>query len=131
MANRIKIGEKGFTFAITIIAVVLMGIFASIAIPLASTVIKREKEAELIYRLEKVRLAIANYKIKNSKYPVSLEELAEKKYMRTSSLIDPMTNESWNIAYASLPQSGIKEIHSKNNDIGLKTQTAGKTYSSW
>jgi len=118
--------QRGFTFILAIICVVIIGIAATSAITLWSTSVKREKEAEMIYRLDKVRTALKNFKSKYNRYPSHLEELLVNKYVRNSYLTDPTTGKEWAPVYATLSEGyGIKDIHSVSEEIAVKTK-AGK-----
>ena len=121
-------GEAGFTFVMAIISVVILGIATATIITLSSTTIKREKEEELIYRLDKVRTALKEYKSKMKRYPSHLEELLVNKYIRNSYLIDPITNKDWEPVMAALSEGyGIKDVHSSSDEISMKVKN-GKEY---
>lgn len=110
-----KKNEKGFTLLEMIIVAVIIAVLAAVAIPMAETSVKREKELELRRSLRIIRTAIDDYKkfveennIKMDEdtynYPEELEDLVKgieykddkaeekiKKFLR-SIPIDPMTN---------------------------------------
>ena len=118
--------QRGFTFILAIICVVIIGIAATSAITLWSTTSKREKETEMIYRLDKVRTALKSFKAKYNRYPSHLEELLVNKYVRNSYLTDPITSKEWTPVYATLSEGyGIKDIHSASEEIAIKA-IAGK-----
>lgn len=113
--------QRGFTFVLVIISVVIIGIITASIISLESTMVKREKEQELIYRLDKVRTALTEFKKKYNKYPSHLEELLVNKYIRSCYLTDPITGKEWESVIAPISEGyGIKDIHSSSEDISIK-----------
>ena len=116
--------SAGFTYIAALVMVVIMGIMASQAAELWSTKMKREREVELLYRGRQVRDALRRwYKIKvpvagsatgGSTAPASAAQtqlqgaspqdlkallsasgLAKVRYLRPSSLVDPITLKEW------------------------------------
>jgi general secretion pathway protein G len=80
--------RRGFTLIELIVTVMIVGILAGMAVPLARNEIKREKEAELRQDLRDIRLAIDKFKDASDKgliqiklgtegYPESLKVLVE------------------------------------------------------
>ncbi|PYQ35158.1 MAG: general secretion pathway protein GspG [Acidobacteria bacterium] len=111
--------ESGFSIAELITVVAIIGILASVAVPVVSFGIRRQKELELHERLRKLTDAIDRYhelrmanppnNIKKPPdfgqrdYPKNLEELTKPielntgksvRLLRQRDLIDPMTNKS-------------------------------------
>ena len=111
--------ESGFSIAELITVVAIIGILASVAVPVVSFGIRRQKELELHERLRKLTDAIDRYhelrmanppnNIKKPPdfgqrdYPKNLEELTKPielntgksvRLLRQRDLIDPMTNRS-------------------------------------
>ena len=111
--------ESGFSIAELITVVAIIGILASVAVPVVSFGIRRQKELELHERLRRLTDAIDRYhelrmanppnNIKKPPdfgqrdYPKNLEELTKPielntgksvRLLRQRDLIDPMTNKS-------------------------------------
>ncbi len=72
-------GEKGATFLTILVMLFLLAIFLLWAVQPASTVMQREKEAELIFRGEQICEALRNYQKENGgAFPTELKELLKQ-----------------------------------------------------
>lgn len=121
MASNTKNGKKGFILITAILAVVIMGIATSSVITLTSTKVKREKEEELVYRLNIVRFALKSYRLKMNRYPSHLDELLTNKYIRKFCLIDPITAKEWKPVYVSISEGfGIKDINTESSEFAMR-----------
>lgn len=80
--------QRGFTLIELVVTVAIVGVLASVAVPLAELNIQRAKEAELRSALRQIRNALDAYKLAHdegriekradgSGYPRRLEELAD------------------------------------------------------
>lgn len=127
--NNKAVGEKGFTVAELITVVAIVGILATVALPLANFGIRRQKEVELHERLRKITEAIDRYhelrmqpvgspagmkdppNIEQGPWPKDLDEMTKPiplnsgqsvRLLRERDLIDPMTGKKeWNTLSAS------------------------------
>jgi general secretion pathway protein G len=74
--------KKGFTLVEIITVVVLIGILVSIALPIYRNAVHRAKESVLKENLFQVRDAINKFYQDKKKYPTTLDELVQFKYLR-------------------------------------------------
>jgi general secretion pathway protein G len=149
----IKSGERGLTLAELIIAVFILAILASAAIPITRFQIKREKERELHYDLWMMRDAIDKYKdaadkgaiqtkVDSQNYPPDLETLVNGvdiqgkrvRFLRQIP-VDPMTGKAeWGLrSMQDDPKSdsyggqSVFDVYSKSQGTALN----GTKYSDW
>lgn len=130
--------QSGFTLLSVLFLMVVFGISLVGANTYWSTTVKREKEAELIFRGDQIRKAIESYYNasksggKNA-YPRNLESLLKdprslsvKKHLRKMYL-DPMSKDGeWGLI--TVASGGIKGVYSKSNDKPLKISNFSKEY---
>jgi len=146
---------RGFTLIELMITVAILGLLASVALPLAEVQVQRGKEADLRRALREVRGAIDAYKraadegaiekpADKSGYPPTLEKLVEgavdkrdpkagRLYFLRRIPADPMSGKEWGLrAYASpadAPQKGddVYDVYSLSEAVGLN----GIRYREW
>ncbi|OPX40142.1 MAG: type II secretion system protein [Deltaproteobacteria bacterium] len=128
--NRRISGTRGFTYLSALIVVIISGIALTGASEYWSTIAKREREQELLFRGDCIRKAIASYYDRVSggrqhAYPGSLKDLL--KDPRSLKLVrhlrklypDPMTSDgTWGIVLAQ--GGGIKGVFSRSAEKPLK-----------
>jgi type II secretory pathway pseudopilin PulG len=114
----------------------------AVAAPLWRTVVQREKEEELLFRLREFRQAMAAYQAAHNRLPQKLEDLLEDKtqlatrrYLRRI-YPDPMTGKAdWALEFQvdrTGAVSGIKDLHSRSPGLGLKRVSGkGERYQDW
>jgi len=126
----LKLDKRGFTLIEMLIVISLIGILASIATPNFQRYIIRAKEASLQRTLFVLRDVIDQYYGDQGRYPDSLEDLAEGKYIRSVPK-DPFTNSTstWVIIppEGSAEEGGVYDVHSGSYLVSLQ----GVPYNEW
>lgn len=144
--------QAGFTYIGLMVATLVISIMTTVAVPVWITVIKREKEEELLFRLQQYRTAIERFRGDPqsphfNKYPQELEDLLDdrtsavpKRYLRRL-YTDPITGKmDWVLEREAPPVGfgtpttlgGITSIHSRSEDKAIKkVKDKGEKYSEW
>lgn len=124
-------GNGGFTYLMTLMLVVIMGIMLGMVGQSWKTVMKREREEELIYRGLQIRDAIKDWNDKENKKNPPPTKLTELKHLvqdpRVASVkrrlrreyTDPITGKEWNLIMD--PVLGIVGVASTSTEKPLKT----------
>lgn len=132
--------ERGFTYAMVLVAIVLLGIFAGVANVATSRIVQADREQELLFRGMAYRNAIQHYYTVAKRYPRSLDELlkdsrfAQSSYLRAA-YPDPMAKkkgeglESWRLLRAA--DGGIAGVASRSMQEPLKKTNFPPGYESF
>ncbi len=100
--------ERGVTYLLVMLAVVLVGISVTVAAKQWKAVVQREKEADLLARGIEIQTALAVYSAQQT-----LEELTKQpKPVLRKAYKDPMTGNDWE--YVRDPTGRIKGVRSKS-----------------
>lgn len=95
--------NKALSLLEILLTLIILSIAASVVLPVSKIYIVSQREEILKKNLENVRTAIDKYYTKNSKYPTSIDELLENKYLRR---LDP---EPFGNNWQYKPYSGTHE----------------------
>lgn len=125
--------QRGFTYAMVLVAIVIVGILAGVANVATSRVVQADREEELLFRGMAYRSAIQRYHAVAGRYPRTLNELlkdsrfAHRPYLRTL-YPDPMADRAqgrgrdesggWQLVRAA--DGGIAGVASRSKRAPLK-----------
>lgn len=139
MARHIRSGSTrrallGFSLIELMIAMAVMSILMSVAVPMFNKALMRSKETILRQNLFSMRTVIDEYTYDKGKAPQNLEDLVTAGYLRKVP-IDPITvsDRSWKIIMedasnsANQAEPGIFDIRSGSDKMSLE----GTPYSEW
>ncbi len=118
--------QRGFTYILVLVAVIVLGIAAETASVPASRRAIAEREQELLFRGQAYRNAIKSYYVTTRRYPRSLDDLvkdpgsAHRRYLRAL-YPDPMSADGkgeWKLIRAA--DGGISGVSSRGTDAPMK-----------
>ncbi|MGE5850792.1 MAG: type II secretion system protein [Candidatus Methylomirabilota bacterium] len=133
---------RGMIFPILLASILIIGIATAGVAQLWSTQLKREKEAELLFRLGEFRRAIARYRADHNRLPKELKDLLDdrtqlqaRRYLRRI-YTDPMTGKAdWNLDLLMDRDgtvAGIRDLRSRAEGKPLKVLAGKKeSYKDW
>ena len=112
---------RGFTLMELLLVLALIALLASLVTPVVTGSIHRARESTLKENLFTMRKAIDDYYADNSGYPVELDLLVQKRYLRKIPT-DPITDrrDSWVLVRTDDDSqgkgSGIIDVHSGSDE---------------
>jgi general secretion pathway protein G len=121
--------NKGFTLVELLVVLSILALLLTLAVPKYFNSIEKAKDATLKQDLNTLRESIDKYYADNGKYPNTLEDLVEHKYIRKLPL-DPITEKttSWIFTPPEPPLEGdIYDIHSGSKGVAKD----GTRYEDW
>jgi general secretion pathway protein G len=112
MAYRTGAGKRGFTLIELLVVLAILALLLTLAVPRYFRSIDLSKETILRENLRITREMIDKFYGDQGRYPHSLDELVEKKYLR-SLPVDPITDSdrTW-VVIAPDGGDGIYDLHS-------------------
>ena len=127
--NRVKLKlqpNRGFTLIELMFVVLIIGILYTVGAVVVGGRITYAKEAALKHDLAILRKNVDDYYADKGKYPATLQDLVDNKYMR---LIpdDPMTKAP---DWTTIPSSKGNDVYDVKSSC-TKIASDGKAYSDW
>ena len=125
----VKMKTKGFTLIELLVVLGIIALLLTLAVPRYFPSVDKSKEIVLADNLRNVRQVLDQYYGDTGRYPDSLEQLVDKKYLRAMP-VDPITDSdsTWIIVPPEdVAKGGIYNI--KSGAPG--TDRSGKPYSDW
>ena len=128
--GRVRQRTSGFTLIELIVVMAIIASLLTLALPRYYHSLERSREAVLRQDLAIMRDAIDKFLADRGRYPATLEELAEKRYLRKVPP-DPVTDSAntWLVVAPpdSSPDAGVYDVHSG----ALGKSLDGESYDSW
>ena len=121
--------RKGFTLIELLVVLGIVALMLTLAVPRYFPSIDKSKEVVLADNLRNVRQVLDQYYGDTGRYPDSLEQLVEKKYLRALPY-DPITESdaSWIIVP---PEDGAKGGVYNIRSGAAGSDRSGKPYADW
>ena len=134
--------------AALLVSLSVMCLMLSVALPVWRTVIRREREAELIFRGQQYVRAIVLFQRKYAgTFPPTIDVLLHERFLRRRYL-DPITNDDFQLLYAGVPSGGalagdsappavtdgrrgIQGVVSRSNEPSLQLYQGRGHYNEW
>ena len=132
MMNRVRCflpNRRGFTLIELLIVLGIVALLLTLAGPRFFPSVDKSKETILLENLRNTRIVIDQYRADTGRYPDSLEQLVEKKYLREIPY-DPLTEsrESWVVQPPEEGEQGeVYNLHSGAPGNGRD----GRPYAEW
>ncbi|MBI4885723.1 MAG: hypothetical protein HY824_01395 [Acidobacteria bacterium] len=123
MTTRSGSGEGGYAMAALLVALAVMGIMLSVALPTWRTMAQREREAELFFRGQQYVQAIELFSRRTGGFPTSFNLLRDGHYIRKL-YKDPITNTDFQPVY--LGQAPVGGAPVAPGQPGQPGQPAGR-----
>ena len=124
-----KTKRAGFTLIELLVVLGIVALLLSLAVPRFFPSIDSAKETILADNLRNIRIVIDQYYADTGRYPESLEQLVEKKYLRSIPM-DPITESTttWQIVP---PEDATKGTVYSIRSGAPGTDRNGKPFSDW
>src|SRR5687767_13177860 len=88
-------GERGYAMVALLVMMAVMAVAMTVALPAWSTMARREKEAELVFRGEQYARAIALFQRRYAgAFPPNIDVLVNERFLRKK-FKDPITNDDF------------------------------------
>jgi type II secretory pathway pseudopilin PulG len=144
LAQETRLTERGFAMAGLLVAIALLSLALSVAMPTWKTMAQREKEEELLWRGQQYDRAIQLYRKKNAAPGApSVDKLVEGRFLRKK-YKDPITggdfelvgvSQAGNAPGVQQPQRGFGQlvggVRSKSKAKSLRIVNGRSVYSDW
>lgn len=119
---------RGFTLIELLVVLAALGILLSLAAPRYIEHVDRAREAVLKQNLAAMRDAIDKFHADRARYPASLAELVQERYLRTLPL-DPITDreDTWQVL--ARPRAGVEQGGASRSEVtsnSVDTTSASK-----
>jgi general secretion pathway protein G len=125
-----RLDQRGFTFIELLLVLAILALLAGLAVAVSMSKIRSSKESALKEDLHSMRKALDDYYADKGNYPKKLQDLVDKRYLRSVPM-DPFTesSETWQAVYSedSSQKDGIMDVHSGSEE----KSSDGNNYNEW
>ena len=119
--------ERGYAMAVLLVAMSIMGIMLTVAMPVWKQTAQREKEEELVFRGLQYVHAIALFQRKTANaYPPNIDLLVRERYLRKK-YKDPITNDDFVPLPIGTPPGGAGAGASQPGRGGQPSSSGGRS----
>ena len=125
--------NRGFTLVEMMVVISILLILLSVAMPIYSHSVTRQREETLRQNLETLNKVIVQYTLDKKKAPKSLSDLVQAGYLKAIPEDITGRNDTWEteegdtIMAPEQTETGICGVHSGSNQVA----SDGRAYSSW
>ncbi len=133
MKRRVAGRNRGFTLVEMMVVISILLILLSVALPIYSHSVTRQREETLRQNLETLNKVIVQYTLDKKKAPKSLGDLVQAGYLKEIPEDITGRNDTWEteegdtIMAPEQTETGISGVHSGSNQVA----SDGTAYSSW
>lgn len=128
--QNLRLRQDGFTFIELLIVLAVMALLSSLVVSVSLGKIRQSRESALKEDLHQLRKAIDDFYADSGKYPKSLAELVDHRYLRAVP-VDPLTDsaETWKLEMSKdiTQKERIVDVHSGSEE----KSSDGGHYSDW
>ncbi|MDC8757637.1 type II secretion system protein [Janthinobacterium fluminis] len=125
----IKSGRRGFTLIELLVVLAIVALLLSLAVPRYFPSIVTAKETILADNLRNARATIDQFYGDTGRYPDSLEQLVEKKYLRALP-VDPITDSTATWLLLAPPDEAKGNVYDLRSGAPGQDRS-GKPYADW
>ena len=130
MVTRMRRAAPGFTLIEMMVVLAIIGTLLALAMPKYQHSVDHSREAMLHHDLQAMRVAIDQFLADNGRYPASLGELVERRYLRSLPR-DPVSDDTGTWIAVPPPEgvagNGVYDVRSGAQGNALD----GTRYDSW
>lgn len=121
--------KRGFTVIELLVVLAVIGLLLSVAAPRYVQHVETAREVALKHDLQQMRIAIDKFYADQSRYPMALDELVSKRYLRAIPE-DPLTGTAQSWVTVAPDPSGASAVYDVRS--GAKGQAHdGSLYATW
>jgi general secretion pathway protein G len=129
MVRTMRRNVGGFTVIELLVVLAVIALLAAVAVPRYTQHVGHAREVALRENLLRLRQAIDHFHVDQARYPATLAELVERRYLRAVP-IDPITErvDTWRVVAPTAPELGAV-FDVRSGAAGAARD--GTAYASW